>query len=157
MRVYIVRHGKAEPVSETGRDFDRRLAERGVRQAAFIADTLGASTSPPTSVVSSDAERAHSTAQPLVERLGCDAQIDRRLRVDEPASRALDVIQAHRNNGTLCIVGHNPQLAEVIGVLTGGVAAHEVRLRTGEAWEIDIDVESPIGSGRLIGVHRLDD
>ncbi|MEM1184723.1 MAG: histidine phosphatase family protein [Planctomycetota bacterium] len=157
MRVFIVRHGKAQIVSETGQDFDRPLAERGAKQAVYLADTLGRAASPPTSIVASDATRAHDTARSIASGLGKEMAIDKRLRVDEPASRVIEVIGEHGDNGALCVVGHNPQLAQTIAVLTDGPGATEVRLRTGEAWELEIDPERPIGSGRVIGVHRLDD
>jgi len=157
MRVVIVRHGKADPVSETGEDADRPLAERGEAQAGWLGARLGELEDRPTAVVCSDAVRAHDTARAIGGSLEVGPEIDTRLRVDEPASRAVAVIADHRDNGTLCLVGHNPQLAQLIAVMTGGAAAGEVRLRTGEAWEIEFDPERPIGSGRVVGVHRLDD
>ena len=39
-RLILLRHGKAEPDSESGEDFDRRLAPRGVRDSAAAGVTL---------------------------------------------------------------------------------------------------------------------
>ncbi len=38
-RLLILRHGKTELVSETGRDFDRKLVERGKEIARIWPDT----------------------------------------------------------------------------------------------------------------------
>ena len=39
-RLILFRHGKAEPDSESGDDFDRRLAPRGERDSAAMGATL---------------------------------------------------------------------------------------------------------------------
>ena len=39
-RLILLRHGKAEPDSESGDDFDRRLAPRGVQETAAMAAHL---------------------------------------------------------------------------------------------------------------------
>src|SRR5437867_2925884 len=41
MRLMLLRHGKPESESPTGRDFDCPLAKEGFRQAQFIAAQLG--------------------------------------------------------------------------------------------------------------------
>ncbi len=159
MRVYIVRHGKAEPYSESGLDRDRRLAERGEQQAAWLSGVLGEEASGAT-VVASDAARARATAEALARGVGAEVQFDARLRVDEPVSGVMAVIRERSEAdraGAVCVVGHNPQLASAIALLTQGVGSPEVRLRTGEAWAIEVDDERPIGTGRVLGVHRLDD
>lgn len=163
MRVYIVRHGKAEAVSESGLDRDRRLAARGEKQADWLSGVLGGEASG-AAVIASDAARARATAEALARGVGTEVKFDARLRVDEPVSGVLAVIReageadgAGAGAGAVCVVGHNPQLASAIALLTQGAGSPEVRLRTGEAWAIEVDNERPIGTGRVVGVYRLDD
>ncbi len=161
MRVYIVRHGKAEPVSESGLDRDRRLAARGEQQVIWLSGVIGEG-APGATVIASDAARARATAEAVARGVGVEVKFDPRLRVDEPVSGVMDVIreaaaEGGDGGGAVCVVGHNPQLAGAISLLTQGVGSPEVRLRTGEAWAIEVDPERPIGSGRVLGVHRLDD
>jgi hypothetical protein len=55
----------------------------------------------------------------------------------------------------VALVGDNPQLGEVIGILTRGVPGPECMLRTGEAVIIDADPDNLIGTGKMIGRIRL--
>jgi phosphohistidine phosphatase SixA len=67
MLLSILRHGKAEPQSHSGRDADRRLTPLGRAQAAYIGGLFALReaphTSPPRIVISSDAVRARQTAE----------------------------------------------------------------------------------------------
>lgn len=69
VRVLLVRHGRAgDSESWSGPDIDRPLDERGVAEAATLADVLPAFG--PDRVVSADPLRCRQTLQPLAERLG---------------------------------------------------------------------------------------
>jgi len=69
VRVLLVRHGRAgDSESWSGPDVDRPLDERGVAEAATLADVLPAFG--PDRVVSADPLRCRQTLQPLAERLG---------------------------------------------------------------------------------------
>src|SRR5437773_11047350 len=67
MRLMLLRHGKPESESPTGRDFDCPLAKEGFRQAQFIAAQLQEGRklagSTPLAVLSSPAARARATAK----------------------------------------------------------------------------------------------
>src|SRR4051812_26399856 len=66
-RLILVRHGKAEPDSDSGDDFDRRLAPRGVEESAAMAQHLADMGFRPDVALVSPAARARGTweaAQP---------------------------------------------------------------------------------------------
>src|SRR5437773_10540738 len=73
MRLMLLRHGKPESESPTGRDFDCPLAKEGFRQAQFIAAQLGEGSklaeSTPVAVLSSPAARARATAKVIAQAL----------------------------------------------------------------------------------------
>ncbi|MDH2355515.1 histidine phosphatase family protein [Bradyrhizobium sp. SSUT112] len=126
-RLLLLRHAKTETHAPSGRDRDRRLDDRGRRDAAQIGDWIAARPPFPETVLVSHAVRARQTwdiaweamkgrvAAPKVEVLpelyGADsAQILETIRT---ATVPADPKQ-------LLLVGHNPGLHEVALMLTGG-------------------------------------
>src|SRR5439155_3966479 len=75
MRLMLLRHGKPESESPTGRDFDCPLAKEGFRQAQFIAAQLEEerkrAESTPVAVLSSPAARARATAKVIAQASSC--------------------------------------------------------------------------------------
>ena len=143
MILVIIRHGKAEPDSTTGRDADRALNERGKRQSMFLANQLLERFSSPRRLVrvaSSDAVRARDTARIVARALAAPIAYDDRLLVDEPVAPVLDLIAERRAESTepLILVGHNPQLSSLTGVVSAGPTAPAVRLKTGMAAFINL-------------------
>src|SRR3989442_14033616 len=73
MRLMLLRHGKPESESPTGRDFDCPLAKEGFRQAQVIAAQLEEGRkltgSTPVAVLSSPAARARATAEVIAQAL----------------------------------------------------------------------------------------
>lgn len=157
MRLYVVRHGKAEQSSPTGRDEDRPLLARGERQADYLGAAFADLDHPPTLVVTSPYVRAFDTAERINKTLEAEFMTDGRLCVGEPVSGVLKLIREHAGAGALCLVGHNPQLEHLCGTLLAGASAPPVRVRTGEAFVFDVDADEPARGGRLLESIRLDD
>ena len=127
MRVYLVRHGQAEPGNP---DDLRRLTPRGREQARLLATHLGAEGASPDAVVSSPLLRARETADEVARALGVRAEVDERLA---PGATADDVRAAIAGRGfTVVLVGHEPDCGRVAAELGGGeerpFAAGEARL-----------------------------
>lgn len=164
MRLYIVRHGKAERDSESGRDQDRDLRPRGKRQAEFLADALAADEHVPGLIVTSRFNRAFDTARAIQQTVGCPLHTDPLLETDLPVSNAVTVVQriASRTDvRALAIVGHNNQLTEFVAMLGSGhndVDGHY--LRTGEAAVFDVlepDALPSSSAAEFRAFIRLDD
>lgn len=164
-RLLVLRHGKAHADAPSGLDRDRPLTDRGVAQAEYVGTLLRDDAQAPRidAIVTSPAERAATTARIVAGVLGMELTVDDRLMVDVPASSALSVAsaaaEAARADGAatprVIIVGHNPTLADVIGLVLHGPSGLPPRLRTGEAIELTFDPARPIGSGRLVQQFRL--
>ncbi len=153
MHLYIIRHGKAEQDSATGRDRDRELAPQGERQAEWLGEQLAAREHPPSLIIASPFARADRTARLVNNAIGVDLRHDRRLIVDEPASGVLELIEEHSAVGALALVGHNPQLERLCAML-----AREpfMEMKTGMCREFEVDDPmSPITSARAVGMLRL--
>ena len=125
-RLMLLRHAKTETEAPSGHDQDRRLDDRGRRDAAEIGIWIGRHAPFPDRVLVSPAVRAHQTweiahaamqglaPQPEVEFVpelyGADAA--HLLRTVRMAS----VTDPKR----LMLVGHNPGMHELALALTGG-------------------------------------
>ena len=164
VRLYITRHGKAQPESESGRDEDRTLRKRGERQARFLAEHFAANGSvAPALILTSGRARAEQTAKILHERLGCDIRVEPTLDLGHAVSDVLDAIEEAVRGGSgepIMLVGHNPQLESLVGVLLEGPTGAPVRLRTGECAVIEVGVDAAGGGGgggTLSLMIRLDD
>ena len=124
-RLMLLRHAKTESDAPSGRDQDRRLDERGHRDAAEIGAWIGAHPPFPELALVSPAVRAQQTWE-----LAWEAMKDRVAlpEVESPpelygadAAQLLHSIRlaAVTDPGTLLLVGHNPGLHELALVLTG--------------------------------------
>ena len=124
-RLMLLRHAKTEHDAPSGRDQDRRLDNRGRRDAAEIGGWIGRHPPFPDIVLVSHAIRAHQTwevaweamkdlvPEPVVEIMpelyGADAAV--LLRIIRNASEA--------DPQRLMLVGHNPGMHELALALTG--------------------------------------
>lgn len=154
MHLYIIRHGKAEQDSASGRDRDRELAPRGERQAEWLGERLAAAKKPPTLVIASPFARADRTARLVSDALGVEMRHDGRLIVDEPASGVVELIEEHAAVGSLALVGHNPQLERLCGLL-----ANEpfMEMKTGMCREFEVvDPADAPGTARFLRSLRMD-
>jgi phosphohistidine phosphatase len=157
MRCIIVRHGKAERTSETGRDEDRVLTARGRRQAEFLARLFAAPAKRPALILASRFERALTTAKIIETAAGCPLRKVPELEAGTPCSEAIELIARHKSSVPLMLVGHNPQLAELIGVLLHGLPVQEEDLRTGEAVALELHASNLVGTAKELARLRLED
>ena len=160
IRLSILRHGKAEPDSDSGLDEDRPLREKGERQARFMAEFYAShSEHAPGVILHSGLGRARQTAGPIAEALGVTLRQSAGLCPEDPPSSVLDLValaaRAKPGPRSIMIVGHNPQLGSVIGILTSGICGEDALLRTGECFILDVNLNQPIGSARLIERVRM--
>lgn len=157
IRVFIVRHGRAEPDSHTGLDEDRVLTSRGATQAAYLGQAIGSDERRPVRLLVSGLKRAQQTAAIINESLQSELVHEPALETGHAASEVIALIQEHADVENLMLVGHNPQLGDLIGVLLQGPEAGGCILRTGEAVVIDVRLSQPIGTGQLVERIRLDE
>jgi phosphohistidine phosphatase len=146
----LFRHAKTERDSTTGRDFDRRLIERGQQDSRRMGQemrTLGLDFD---LVVASPAARAAETA----ELAGLTPRYDERI-YDASSGELLAIVQGVPEQiGRLAMVGHNPGFERLASRLIG----QDVEMPTGSVVEIGIPVDqwADVGDagGRLIRIVR---
>ncbi|MBL8990981.1 MAG: histidine phosphatase family protein [Phycisphaerae bacterium] len=156
LRLYIVRHGKAERDSATGRDSDRPLRPRGIHQATWLGQRLASGDKPPRIILSSPFVRALDTARILHQAVACPLEIFDQLAVGPEPGEVVELIRVHAHVKALAVVGHNPQLSELALNLAEPSSAAPRELRTGEAFVIDFKSQVAPGQGRFRESLRMD-
>ena len=122
-QLWLLRHAEAEPHG-TRRDADRRLTERGERQARAAGIALAKLGVKFDAILYSPKVRASQTAELAAE--AWSAQQRKRLQEHPPlaggfdARQALEALSGVGPAGCLLLVGHEPDLSSLAGELTGG-------------------------------------
>jgi phosphohistidine phosphatase len=126
-QLWLLRHADAEPHG-TRQDSERRLTERGERQARLAGVAIARMGVELEGLLSSPKERALRTATVAAQELGDRSQVGRqhgRLEVHPPlaggfeAQQALAALAGLSADGRLLVVGHEPDLSTVVAQLTG--------------------------------------
>jgi len=106
-------------------------------------------------VLISGAVRTRQTAEPIVAAVGCAMEVCDGLWLGVGASRVIDLIARHEGISSLALVGHNPQLEQVVSTLAGGDTAPADHLMTGRAIELVFDGAVDAGGARVVGSMRM--
>jgi phosphohistidine phosphatase len=124
-QLWLLRHAEAEPHG-TRTDAERRLTERGRQQARAAGLAIERLQGTFDVVLFSPRVRARQTAELAAE--GWSEEQRARLAVHSPlaggfdAAQALDALRGVPADGRLLLVGHEPDLSNVVGELTGARA-----------------------------------
>lgn len=123
-RLILLRHGKAKPDSETGDDFDRRLARRGVAESEAAGARLAEMGFRPDVAVVSTAARARATWEAASGAFpGVEVRFDVDLYHAEPETIRRLALAAGIDCATVMVVGHNPGMQELtVSLLKEGLA-----------------------------------
>lgn len=140
-RLALFRHAKTERDSDSGRDFDRRLAGRGQSDARRMGEEIRGQGLTFDLIVSSPAARAAETAQ----LAGLPIRFDERI-YEAAAGDLLAIVQGVDNDvGSMMLIGHNPGFERLASRLIG----QNVEMPTGSMAEIEVQVDqwSEVGGG----------
>jgi len=144
MRLYFLRHGKADWPDWDKPDDERPLTKEGRREMERIAEFLRELKIEPTVILSSPLPRAWQTAEYVAAALGANL-------VEVPAlgngfsAAKLRPLLKRAEGGDLMLVGHEPDFTTVIRALTGG----DVKLGKGGIARVDLQ-QGAAPDGRLI-------
>ena len=146
----LFRHAKTERDSTSGRDFDRRLIERGQNDSKRMGEEMRSLGLEFDLVLSSPAARAAETA----ELAGLTPRFDERI-YDAASNELLAIMQsAVVEIDRLAMVGHNPGFERLASRLIGQM----VEMPTGSLIEIEIPVDRwadvDDGIGRVVRFVR---
>ena len=120
-RVYLLRHGIAVPHGTPGvPENERPLTPKGERRVAQIARGLRLLGVQPDRVLTSPLPRALKTAEIAAAELDIEDRVDQ-VDVLRPGNTAEAIRDWLRSLGevNVMLVGHNPNLTDLVGVLLG--------------------------------------
>lgn len=124
-QLWLLRHAEAEPHG-TRPDFDRRLTERGERQARIAGLALACMGAEIGAVLTSPKERALRTATLALQTWEehhpashGELQVHDRLQQGFDGQQAARLLDALPRDGKLLLVGHEPDFSGVVAELTG--------------------------------------
>jgi phosphohistidine phosphatase SixA len=117
MRVFLIRHAKADPGEPDEPDELRPLTESGREQARELAARLSRHATPPAIVLTSPLLRARQTAEPIARATGAEVRIDQRLAPGASATLLREAMEGL--DGPVAAVGHQPDCSEIAFALSG--------------------------------------
>lgn len=166
--VYLLRHAKSSWVDETLDDFERPLAKRGRHAAEAMAHYVAKKAITPQQILCSPAKRTQQTLECLQDVLG--AAVPTRFEKPIYMASAGTLLRRLRrvSDGleSVMLVGHNPGLEQLAGILAhgGDLSAHRLinsGFTAGALAVIEADVEHWAdlrqGCGRLKAFIRPKD
>jgi phosphohistidine phosphatase len=146
VELYLFRHGDAAPAPPGGRDEERQLTEKGRDETRAAAGALRDAGLVLDGLYTSPLIRARQTGEVLQQVFGVPAQADERVR---PGCRlgAVQELLSDSSDERVVIVGHEPDMSDMVGALTGG----RVKLRTSGFARVQFDRAEP-GRGLLLSL-----
>ncbi len=149
MKLHLLRHAKTEPFSDSGKDFDRKLMQKGILQAENIALYFKSKNFQPAHIYCSDAARTRQTIKIVKEgnEFTTVKYLDKLYLAESP--QLLSFIWEQKQNEDLFIIGHNNGLSDLASYFTGEF----IDLSTCEyiciSFEIDSWEETSKGNGTI--------
>ncbi|HYB62919.1 MAG TPA: histidine phosphatase family protein [Thermoplasmata archaeon] len=155
VRVVVVRHGPAEPrdPARWPNDDRRPLTDKGRGQTRRAARGLARITSPVDRLITSGADRAIKTAEIVAGALPAAPNLETwpELAPGNLPDPIFDRLRRSVRAGEeVLLVGHEPTLAEFVGMALIGDGISVVRLTRGGAACLDFPGGVKPGAGRLV-------
>lgn len=141
MNLYLIRHAIAEEESSTGEDSQRALTDKGAKKMRQIAKGLRALGVEFDLILTSPYTRARQTAEILSDVF----KIKKGIAISEHLSPAgiPDLLLAEINEkytvDSLAIVGHEPYLSALVGLLVAGGSSVDITFKKGGVCRLSTD------------------
>jgi phosphohistidine phosphatase len=137
MKLYLLRHGKADWPDWAGPDDDRPLTEEGVEDTRTVAGGLKRLKIEPVVILTSPLPRALQTAEIAAKALGAPLKQSPDLAPGFDRRKLTPLIAGR--SGDVMLVGHEPDFTRLIRSLTGG----RVKLSRGAIACIEVGDDLP--------------
>ncbi len=158
LRLLLLRHAKSSWAEGYADDWERPLNERGERDAPRVGLLMRRLSLVPDLIVTSDAVRAHATAQAVAGAAGYAGRIVLSPQLYHASPQAIVAVLrelSDRAARSILVVGHNPGMEELVARLTG----ETIELPTATLVHLELNVEEWShldleGAAELIDVWR---
>ena len=156
MELFVVRHGVALNVGETGirRDAERTLSPAGRKKTGQVAKGLAALDCSPGRIGTSPLARAEETARILADELCPDAPFEL-CGFLEPGASSRDVADWMKRieEDSAMIVGHMPDVAQIASELLCADGGLDMVFKKAAACCISFDGDPALGAGLPQTIH----
>jgi phosphohistidine phosphatase len=155
MKIYILRHAEAVDAEQVGgNDAARYLTPKGEEATRRAARGLAALEIKPDAVWSSPFARARQTAGITAEtmELKCPVEEIRELKSGADPGEITGMLQVRLKDVPVMVVGHNPDLEELVQYLISDTDQARVSLKKGGLAIVDADRPLHQGCGTLVGL-----
>lgn len=149
MRLFLMRHGKAEPGGPGLDDFDRRLTPKGIKGVKRQAKRFEGEG--PQVIITSPYVRARTTAEQVAEHLGLPVEVATELGCGATLEDYAQALFSHHPVDAALLVGHQPDLGNAVLLLSG----RRAEMRPGTVAVLSLDAVRPRG-GTLDDVWQPD-
>jgi len=131
-------------------DAERPLTEKGQRRMSRIAAGIERLTERPALILSSPLLRARQTAEILASHCSpCAVDIIEELSPEAPLRGLVKMLQQQQLAGPLVVVGHEPDLSALTGLLLCNRETGFIQLKKGGAALLQFEHRIDIGAGTL--------
>lgn len=150
----LLRHADAALGAPGQTDRDRPLSIRGGSRADAVGIWLAAGVAP-TRILHSPARRALDTALRVQAQLQPAPPLTAAPGVySASAGELLALVAARAAEEVLLLVGHNPGISELLGVLVGGALAPPRVMHPATTVRLALDATPAPGGARVLAVHN---
>lgn len=143
MKLYLVRHGEADPLAAT--DHERELTELGKERVSKAAQVLKRLQTEPKIIYCSPRIRAVQTAEIIGDALGIDITVTEEVNFGFDNTNIHTLIKDLRSREDVMFVGHNPDMSQIVHKMTGA----SLSMKKGGLARIDI-INSKVHRGELV-------
>jgi phosphohistidine phosphatase len=154
MRLHILRHAKTEISSDSGKDFDRILMNKGLTQANIMGSILKERGIEVYETYCSDASRALQTAQIVSKFINIGRLSYKNELYLADREMILALLWKNKHNKDILIIGHNEGLSRFAAYLTD----QPIHLKTCEYLCVEFQAnawkETSMGTGKIIANYR---
>ena len=119
LSLHILRHANTHSSSVTGKDFDRELSSKGLKQSEVLASFLKMNNFQPEVIFCSSAKRTRQTLKEVQKKFNFDNKIEFK---DElylaSMAEMFDFVSNLSSENDALIIGHNNGISDLITYLT---------------------------------------
>lgn len=156
--VLVVRHAEAEEAAEASRagrsEGERRLTKGGAHLMKQGARGLATLVDAPALILSSPLARAVETAGLLAEVFP-EAKLQKHARLAPGFDHATLLHWASGQEGTVVLVGHEPDLSHWIGYAVSGTPRSLARMKKGSVCRLDMPSPAHAGEAEIVWLLTL--
>lgn len=135
MKLYLVRHGKAQTADGRVEDALRELTPDGKKRLETEARALARMAIRPVRIYSSPRVRARQTAEIIASALNMAVEIREEVNFDFDTSAVAALIEGLPPDAEVMFIGHEPSMSDVIRALTGA----NVVMKVGSLARVDVE------------------